>query len=67
MSPRDDGPREARIDVWLAGPDDVVYEIDEEAVARARAALAASARPRPPRRGTVRERRERVLAPASRS
>ncbi|HWM08188.1 MAG TPA: hypothetical protein VNO82_02560 [Solirubrobacteraceae bacterium] len=64
MSARDDGPRDGeRIDLWIAGPDDdVVYEIDEEAVMRLRDRLAAPRRARPPRRGAERERRERAAA-----
>lgn len=58
--PRD---RAVRRDVWLAGPDDVVYEIDEEAVARLRAVMAAPSRPRPRRRGA--EARRHELAPAT--
>jgi hypothetical protein len=63
MSARDDGPRETeRIDLWLAGPDDVMYDIDEEAVKRLLARLAAPRRTRPPRRGAERERRGRAGA-----
>jgi hypothetical protein len=66
MSGRDDHPRPGRVDLWLAGPDDVVYEIDEEAVKRLRARLAPAGRPRPPRRGAVRGRRERNGSAAAR-
>jgi hypothetical protein len=69
MSAGEDRPRErpARRDVWLAGPEDVVYEIDEEAVARLRAVMAAPPRPRPRRRRAVVRRHEHAAAMASRS
>ena len=65
MSAGEDRPRDgaARRDVWLAGPDDVVYEIDEESVARLRAVMATPRRPRPRRRGVAPRRHE--LAPAT--
>jgi len=68
MSAGDDRPRDraARRDVWLAGPDDVVYEIDEEAVARLRAVMAIPRRPRPRRRGAADRRHERPATTASR-
>lgn len=68
MSAREDRPRDRaeRRDVWLAGPDDVVYEIDEEAVARLRAVMATPRRPRPPRRGPAARRHEHAAAIASR-
>jgi hypothetical protein len=68
MSAGEDRPRDraARRDVWLAGPEDVVYEIDEEAVARLRAVMAAPPRPRPRRRRAVVRRHEHA-AMASRS
>jgi hypothetical protein len=63
--PRDRTPRR---DLWLAGPDDdVVYEIDEEAVARLRAVIAAAAPPRPRRRDAVVRRPPHLAAIASRS
>ena len=70
MSAREDRPRDrtARRDVWLAGPDDeVVYEIDEEAVARLRAVMAAPPRARPRIRLAVVRRRDHAAAMASRS
>ena len=65
MSAAEDRPRDrtARLDVWLAGPGDIVYEIDEEAVARLRAVMAAPSRPRPRRRGG--EARRHELAPTT--
>ena len=68
MSAGDDRPRDdaARRDVWLAGPDDVVYEIDEEAVARLRAVMAVPRRPRPRRRGAVEGRPALVTTVAGR-
>jgi hypothetical protein len=69
MSGREDRPRDRaeRRDVWLAGPEDVVYEIDEEAVARLRAVMAAPAGRRPRRRLAVGRRHEPAAAMASRS
>jgi hypothetical protein len=69
MTAREDRPRDrpARRDVWLAGPDDVVYVINEEAVARLRAVMAAAARPGPRRRGAAVRRHEHIAAVASRS
>ena len=69
MSGHEDRPpdRAARRDVWLAGPDDVVYVIDEEAVARLRAATATARPPRPRRRLAVMRRHEHAAAMASRS
>lgn len=69
MSAPEDRPRDRtkRRDVWLAGPDDIVYEIDEAAVARLRAVMSAAARPRPRRRGAAVRRHEHIAATASRS
>jgi hypothetical protein len=69
MSGREDRPRDRaeRRDVWLAGPEDVVYEIDEEAVARLRAVMAAPAGRRPRRRLAAVRRHEPAAAMASRS
>ena len=69
MSAGEDRPRDgaARRDVWLAGPDDVVYEIDEEAVARLRAVMATPRWPRPRRRGYAAQRHERAPTTASRA
>jgi hypothetical protein len=68
MSGREDRPRDraTRRDVWLAGPDDIVYVIDEEAVARLRAVMAAAPRPRPRRRGALVRRHGHAAAIGSR-
>jgi hypothetical protein len=68
MSAREDQPHDPqRRDVWLAGPDEVVYVINEEAVARLRAVMEAAARPRPRRRRAVVRRHDHLAAIASRS
>jgi hypothetical protein len=68
MSAREDQPRyEVRLDVWLAGPDDVVYVINHEVVARLRAELEMPSRSRPRKRNAPLRRRDHAAAMGSRS
>ena len=69
MSAREDQPRDRTTprDVWLAGPDDVVYVINQEVVARLRAEMEMPSRSRPRRRSAPVRRRDHAAAMGSRS